>query len=88
MEIIEKPGEYGASSNTVADIINIIENKIVKADRILAQVAIDETVGGDSNEIAKANEEMSKATGEMASGIYDKAIEQYFKAWESALKAV
>jgi len=86
MEILEKPGEYGASSVS-ADIVDVIENKILQADRVLAQVAIDEAVGGDSSLIDEAEEQMDKAADEIASGEYDKAIEYYYKAWESALKA-
>jgi len=86
MEILEKPGEYGASSVS-ADIVDIIENKILQADRVLAQVVIDEAAGGDSSLIDEAEEQMDKAADEIASGEYDKAIEYYYKAWESALKA-
>ena len=88
MEIIEKADEYGASSSVVDNIIDIIENKILKADRILAQIAIGEAAGGDPDLIEEANEEMSKAVDEIANGQYDKAIENYSKAWESAIDAV
>jgi len=87
MEILEKPKEYGASSSVVADIIDIIENKILKADRELAQIAIDEADGGDKKEIKQAKKQMKKADKKIDKEKYAKAIEHYSKAWEHALKA-
>ena len=85
MEILEKPDEYGASESVVEDIVEIIENKILVADRAVAQIAINEAPDGDLKD--EANEQMDKAADEASSGKYDKALEYYYKAWEAALKA-
>ena len=69
---------------------------LVEADRLLAQIAIDDAVaaGGDAKKIAKAEKEIAKAEKEIANaqkdidkGKYDKAIDHYRKAWEHAQKA-
>ncbi len=68
---------------------------LVEADRLLAQIAIDDAVaaGGDAKKIAKAEKEIAKAEKEIAiaqkdidKGKYDKAIDHYRKAWEHAQK--
>lgn len=63
-------------------------NRIVQADRFLAQVAINDAVarGGDPKKIAKANEELSKGDAD-AAGKPDNAIEPYRNAWDQALKS-
>lgn len=63
-------------------------NQLVKVDREIAQLAIDEAVaGGDPREIAKANAEMAQAQQALANGHPDAAIEHFGKAWQSAMKA-
>ena len=88
MEILEKPDEYGASQSVVAEIVHVIEDKILEADRLLAQTAIDEATSGDPNLLAEANEALAKATSSIANAEYDKAVEDYYKAWEAALKSI
>ena len=87
MEIIKKPGEHGASDSDVAEIIDIIANQMIKADRNVALTAINDAAGGDSDLIKEANKEMDTAEKNTSKGKYDKAIENYFKVWEFALKA-
>jgi len=64
-------------------------NRIVAADRILAQVAIIDAVGrgGEPKKIAKANEELGKGDSDAAAGKPDNAVEHYRSAWDQALKA-
>ena len=88
IEILQKSDEFGASASVVAEIRDIIENKILLADRLLAQVAIDESSSGDPVLLAEANVQMDNAQDATAAGEYDKAVENYFKAWEAALKAI
>ena len=64
-------------------------NRIVAADRRLAQVAINDAIGrgGDPKKIAKANEELAKGDSDNTDGKPDNAIEHYRNAWDQALKA-
>jgi len=62
-------------------------DRIVKADRRLAEVAISDHAGGDPKKIAKANDELSKGDSEATAGKPDAAIEHYRNAWDQALKA-
>jgi len=75
--------------NGPASVQEVI-NYLLKADQTLAQIAIDEAIaaGGDSKEIAKANDEMAKAQEEIGKEDYDKAIEHYKNAWEHAQHAM
>jgi predicted outer membrane repeat protein len=57
------------------------------ADRQLAQTALDEAVGGNPKELARANGEMAKAAAELGKGHPNLAIDHYGKAWEHAGKA-
>lgn len=59
---------------------------LVEADRMLAQIAIDETV--NDKDKAKAVGEMDKALDETSNGNFDKAIEHYKQAWHQATKAL
>ena len=86
MELLEKPGEFGASAHT-GTIAAIIEDQILEADRLLAQTAIDEAASGDSDLLEEAEDEMADAASKTDAAEYDKAVEHYFKAWEAALKA-
>ena len=63
---------------------------LVKADSILARVAIDDAIAANGNpkEIEKAEKEMAKAEKDKKKGKYDKAINHYKKAWEHACKAM
>ncbi len=63
---------------------------LLEADRVLAQIAIDDAVaaGGDAKKIAKARKETGKAQAQLDKGKYDKAIVHNNKAWEHAQKAM
>ena len=87
MEILKEPDEYGASDSVVAGIVRVIDRMILEADKRLAQIAIDEAAGGDSDLLDKADEEMEKAAEAKDKAEYDKAVEYYYKAWEAALKS-
>ena len=87
MEILEKPRKFRAKQ-VVAEIVRIIEDRILEADRSLAWIAIGEAAAGDPDLLDKANEEMDKATEAIDKEEYDKAVEYYFKAWEAALKSI
>lgn len=59
---------------------------LVEADRMLAEIAIDEAV--NEKDKAKAEGEMDKALDMISDGDYDKAIEHYKQAWHQATKAL
>lgn len=65
-------------------------NRIVKSDRLLAEVAIrDATLAsGDAKKIAKAGKELLKGDEDVAEGKDDDAISDYRDAWEKAMDAV
>ncbi|HRV94622.1 MAG TPA: ExeM/NucH family extracellular endonuclease, partial [Anaerolineae bacterium] len=65
-------------------------DKLVEADRQLAQVALNMAItgNGDSSRIAKAQEEMAQAAQETANGDFDQALQHYKKAWTEAIKAL
>ena len=87
MEILEKPEVYGASPGVLGAIVAAIEDKMLKADKVLADTAIAEAEAGDAGLLAEAAAELENAAAAKASGEYDKAVGNYFKAWEAALKA-
>jgi hypothetical protein len=62
-------------------------DRIVAVDRALAQVAIDDAVGGNPTELAKANAELGKGDASAASNRPEEAIQHYRKAWDHAIKA-
>lgn len=59
---------------------------LVEADRILANIAIDEAE--NEKDKAKAEGEMVKALAEIGKGNFDKAVEHYKQAWHQATKAL
>ena len=63
-------------------------DRIVAVDRLLAVVAIADATGGDSKDIAKANDELGKGDNETAKGKYDSGIEHYRNAWKFVQKAI
>ena len=79
-------GEGGFPSELCERLILML----VKADSILARVAIDDAIaaGGNPKEIKKAEKEMAKAEKDKERGKYDKAIKHYKKTWEHACKAM
>ncbi|HXJ65505.1 MAG TPA: DUF11 domain-containing protein, partial [Actinomycetota bacterium] len=62
-------------------------DRIVAVDRALAQVAIDDAVGGNPSELAKANAELAKGDASAAGNRPEEAIQHYRKAWDHAIKA-
>ena len=60
---------------------------LLEADRILAQTAIDDAVGGKPKPLAEAAKEMQKALDSIAKGDFDNAIDHYKHAWQQAQKA-
>lgn len=59
---------------------------LVEADRMLAEIAIDEAV--NEKDKAKAEGEMDKALDEFSKDNFDKAVEHYKQAWHHATKAL
>ncbi|MEW6196883.1 MAG: Calx-beta domain-containing protein [Bacteroidota bacterium] len=65
-------------------------DRIVQVDRILATIAINDAVnlGGDTNDITKANEELSKGDNKILNAKYESGIEHYRKSWGKAIKSL
>jgi len=65
-------------------------DRIVDADRRLAQTAINDAIaaGGNQQHITKANDELGKGDSDAANSKFEAAIEHYREAWKHALKAV
>src|SRR5262249_51422613 len=64
-------------SSSLADaVLQDYINCLVLADRLLAQVAINDAVtgGGDASKISQANQELAKGDGKAAEGNYPDAI--------------
>jgi len=78
MGIIGKPRQFGASAAVVSQIRDIIRNRILEADRLLAQTALNEA-GRDSTY-------MSQAKTATDNGAYAKAVGYYLKAWQAAYR--
>ncbi|PYQ47078.1 MAG: hypothetical protein DMF59_19845, partial [Acidobacteria bacterium] len=64
----------------VSGALNFI-NRIVKADRLLAVVIINEAAGRD---VVKARDELSKGDDDVAAAKYESGIEHYRNAWNQA----
>jgi len=64
-------------------------NRLVGADRLIAQVAIADAVarGGNPTRVAKARDELAKGSRAWSNGRFESAIEHYRDAWKHALKA-
>lgn len=88
MEILNEPDEYGATEESVSEIVTIIKGQILEADRMLAQKAIEEASSGDAKLLKKATKEMIEAESEINDGHYINAMEHYSQAWEAALKSI
>jgi hypothetical protein len=78
MEIIRKPSQFGASAAVVTEIRNILELKILEADRLLARTALDEA--GLNSPF------MGEAETAIGNGQYGKAVGYYLKAWQAAYR--
>ena len=62
-------------------------DRIVRADRLLATVAIGDARGGDARKLDKASDEVQKGDRERLQGDAEGAIEHYRSAWWLALEA-
>jgi hypothetical protein len=63
-------------------------NRILKSDRLLAIISIQEatSAGLDAKKIAEARDEVAKGDEEAAAGRYANAIEHYRNAWRHAIQ--
>ena len=92
----EARGRDRVSDPALAAIIDAIDD-LVAADRLLAQIALDELAGiiatdpdrqgKVDRELAKGQEDLDKGDQQLADGKQDKAIDSYRKAWEHAVNA-
>jgi YVTN family beta-propeller protein len=93
--------ESGEITNTdvLDELQNICVNKILEADKIVAGIAIEDAfaIGGDTDDIADANEEFMKAQQQIADGVtagiaalefFDDAVSSLQDAWENAQEAI
>jgi len=91
-ETVKKLSELMKDKNSsIPDaLLEVLIDRIVSADRGLAQVAIDDAIAahGSGKEIEKAKDEIAKGDNETASGKDDGGIDHYREAWKHALKAV
>jgi hypothetical protein len=64
--------------------------RIVCADRILAQVAINDVVshGGNAADIAKARTKLANGDHDASKNKYEGAIEDYGEAWKKAMHSI
>src|SRR5262249_47779892 len=96
---------FGEEKDAVNELRDLIEEKkspipnatlqgfidrMVKSDRLLALVAINEAIAahGDQKAIDSAQAELGKGDSDVAAGKYDSGIEHYRQAWRQALDAV
>lgn len=100
-DLDELPGKSGKKDPKVsADALELAQtviDNLVRADRILAALKIQETVDAPvlnpkrqdkvDKELTKAQEELAKGDSDRDAGKPDKAIQHYRKAWEHAGKA-
>ena len=92
----EARGRDRVSDPALITIIDAID-ALVAADRLLAQIALDDLAGiiaADPDrqgkvdrELAKGLEDLNKGDEQLADGKPDKAIDSYRKAWEHAVNA-
>ena len=91
METVEKLSELMKDKkSSISDpALQVFIDRIVSADRGLAQVAIDDAIAahGDGKEIEQAKDEIAEGDSEAASGKDDGGIDHYREAWKHALKA-
>ena len=96
LKITEERGEHAEPA--IADDVEAVIDKIVKADEQLAIVAINDAKNTPvqdpkfqekvEQEIAKAEEELANAYAEIEAGNPDKAIDDLRKAWKHAQLAI
>jgi HYR domain-containing protein len=84
-DAVEKLGELQGVAGSQGFI-----DRIVKADRLLADVAINVAIAaqGDPKAIAKAQEKLARGDSDIAAGKFENGIERYREAWKWANKAV
>jgi hypothetical protein len=76
--------------STVPDAVLLaLINRMVGADRLIAQVALAdaEARGGNPVRIARARDELTKGNLALSRGRFEDAIEHYRDAWKQALRA-
>jgi HYR domain-containing protein len=76
--------------STVPDAVLLaLINRMVGADRLIAQVAIAdaEARGGNPARIARARDELAKGNLALSRGRFEDAIDHYRDAWKQALRA-
>ena len=96
LKITEERGEHAEPA--IAEDVEAVIDKIVKADEQLAIVAINDAKNTPvqdpkfqekvEQEIAKAEEELANAYAEIEAGNPDKAIDDFRKAWKHAQLAI
>ena len=99
MKIIKGNGK--TSDPAIADDVLDVILRLVEADRLLAETALDDArvalnalEPGDkkakkvATEIASAEKELAKAQQDLDKGKFDKAIDGFKKAWERAQQAL
>ena len=99
MKIIKGKGK--TSDPAIADDVLDVILRLVEADRLLAETALDDARAaldalepGDkkakkvAKEIASAEKELAKAQQDLDKGKFDKAIDGFKKAWEHAQQAI
>ncbi|MGV7226025.1 MAG: tandem-95 repeat protein [Nitrosopumilus sp.] len=89
MKIIKYDKEDLAFMNMIQQVID----RIVKADRLIADGAIDQAEEYEDQkkvkkELDKSRKEFQKGDDKLAKGEFDKAIHTYEKAWKHAQKAM
>jgi hypothetical protein len=80
----------GDEKSAISDsVIFAFIDRIARADRLLALVAIGDASGkGDARTVEQANAELSKGDSQLGQGKYGDAIERYKHAWEKAEEAL
>ncbi len=65
-------------------------DRMVKVDRLLAEIAISEAIAahGRPQEIADAQQELARGDAAVAAGKFARAIERYGEAWEHSVEAL
>jgi hypothetical protein len=65
-------------------------NRMVKADRLLAEIAINEAraARGHPEEIADAQRELARGDSAVAAAKFERGVEHYGEAWKKALQAM
>ena len=83
------PGVWPPLRSSISDsALQSAINGCVKADRLLAEIAITEaTPNGRASDIDEARRELARGDSEAAAGKFEQAIERYSHAWKKAIEA-